>query len=390
MSPVQPSFLQEKTRQAQYLLQEVVRIRQQAQTENPGHVLSGLNQAAYSSEDFFRLEQQRVFAKGWVFVGFAHEFTEAGSCVPIDVAGQPLLIMTNEQNQINVFHNICRHRGVKLVTERCTAVQSISCPYHAWAYDLNGKLEASPHFGGFRQQEVPGFSRVDYGLKPVRHYQWHDWIFVNLSGDAADFEYYVSGLARQIHFLDVKQLSPIGKIDLGEVRCNWKFLMENFIEPYHVPVVHHATASGQPLQHHYTIIDELCLGSAVDVEAEKQTTAKSHALDMSARYLTLFPNFVLGIYLPDQAGVHLNIPISAECTRQYRVLYAIGEQNYSEQDKENLCQLWYRVHKEDHAIAELLQQGRRSSVMDDGGLMSPHWENSANQFQNLLLQAMQA
>jgi len=371
-------------------LQQVIYIRQQAQSEKPGHVLCGLNQAAYNDEDFFRLEQQRVFAKNWVFVGFVHEFKEPGSCVPIEVAGQPLLILANAQKQIHVFHNVCRHRGVKLITERCTIDQSISCPYHAWAYGLNGELEASPHFGGFRQQEVPGFSRAQYGLKPVRQHIWHDWIFVNLSGDAPAFEDYSRGLARQIAHLDMDLLSPIGKIDLGEVRCNWKFLMENFIEPYHVPVVHHTTAAGQPLQQHYTIADDLCMGSAVDVEIKKQSTAKSAHLDMSARYLTLFPNFVLGIYLPDQAGVHLNIPISAQCTRQYRVLYAIGEQHYSEQDKENLCALWYRVHKEDHAIAELLQQGRCSSVMDDGGVMSPHWENSANQFQNLVLQAMQS
>jgi len=370
------------------VVEEVIRIREQSFTDEPGNVLPGLSQGAYISEEFFRTEQDKVFARNWVFVGFVHEFVEPGTCAPIEVAGQPLLIVSNDDGEVGVFHNICRHRGLKLVTDRCNVQGSISCPYHAWSYSLDGALEAAPHFGGFRKQDVPGFSRADHGLKRVRHVEWNDWIFVNLSGDAEDFEAYSRSFAEQIKILDVKLLKPIGKIDLGEVKCNWKFLMENFIEPYHVPIVHDETASGQPLKDHYTIVDGRCLGSAIDLEAEKETTAKSNALDMSARYLTLFPNFVLGIYLPDQAGVHLNIPVSADRTRQFRVLYSVGEQHYTDSDKENLCNLWYSVHKEDHEIAELLQEGRRSSVMNDGGVMSPHWEDSANQFQNLVLRAM--
>jgi choline monooxygenase len=102
----------------------------------------------------------------------------------------------------------------------------------------------------------------------------------------------------------------------------------------------------------------------------------------------MFPNFVMGIYLPDQAGVHLNIPIAPDQTQQYRVLYSIGDQHYTEEDKKRLCDLWYDVHKQDHAITEMLQAGRASPVTDDGGLMSPYWENSAHEFQNLVLRSV--
>lgn len=370
------------------VVENVIAMRDKSKSSVAGNVLSGLSQEAYTSEAFFQAEQERVFARNWVFAGFAHEFVEPGACAPVEVAGKPLLIVSNDEGQIGVFHNVCRHRGVKLVTDRCNVQGSISCPYHAWSYRLNGELEAAPHFGGFRVQEVPGFSRRDNGLVAVRHAVWNDWIFINLSGDAPDFAEYSATFAERIKLLDVAALKPIGKIDLGEVKCNWKFLMENFIEPYHVPIVHDETAAGQPLKDHYTISDGRCLGSAIDLEAEKATTAKSSNLDMSARYLTLFPNFVLGIYLPDQAGVHLNIPISADRTRQFRVLYSVGEQHYTEADKKNLCDLWYAVHKEDHVIGELLQEGRRSPVIADGGVMSPHWEDSAHQFQNLVLDAL--
>lgn len=370
------------------VIDDVIRIREQHHDAGNGHVLHGLAPEAYTSEKFFRREQENVFAKNWTFAGFVHELAVPGTCIPIDVAGQPLLIVSNEQAGIGVFHNVCRHRGAKLVSDTCNVKNSINCPYHAWSYNLDGELEAAPHFGGFRIQEVPGFKKEETGLMQVRFALWNDWIFVNLSGDAPDFSEYSKTFSEQIKLLDVAGLKPIGKIDLGEVKCNWKFLMENFIEPYHVPVVHDVTASGQPLKDHYTIADGRCLGSGIDLEEQKSTTAKTSSLDMSARYLTLFPNFVLGIYLPDQAGVHLNIPVSPDRTRQFRVLYSVGDQHYTEADKQNLCELWHDVHKEDHSIAERLQQGRASPVMRDGGLMSPHWEDSAHAFQDLVLKEM--
>ncbi len=370
------------------VIDDVRSVRERHREGGEGHVLHGLAPEAYTSEEFFKLEQENLFAKSWTFVGFVHELSVPGTCVPVEVAGRPLLIVSNERAEIGVFHNVCRHRGLKLVTDTCNVKGSINCPYHAWSYNLDGQLEAAPHFGGFRIQEVPGFKKEETGLMPVRFAVWNDWIFVNLSGDAQDFAEYSKTFSDRIKLLDTGKLKPIGKIDLGEVKCNWKFLMENFIEPYHVPIVHHTTAAGQPLKDHYTIDDGFCQGSAVDLEVQKDTTAKSSNLDMSARYLTLFPNFVLGIYLPDQAGVHLNIPVAPDRTRQFRVLYSVGEQNYTEADKQNLCKLWYDVHKEDHHIAELLQQGRSSPVMRDGGLMSPHWENSAHAFQDLVLKAV--
>ncbi|MFD2272626.1 SRPBCC family protein [Undibacterium arcticum] len=101
--------------------------------------------------------------------------------------------------------------------------------------------------------------------------------FVNLSGDALDFDEYSKTFADRIQLLDTSALKPIGKIDLGEVKCNWKFLMENFIEPYHVPIVHDTTAAGQPLKDHYTISDGRCLGSAVDLEEQKKIRPPNRA-----------------------------------------------------------------------------------------------------------------
>ena len=147
-------------------------------------------------------------------------------------------------------------------------------------------------------------------------------------------------------------------VDLGEIAANWKLLMENFIEPYHVPIVH-ATTTEQPLTDHYTVNEPGCLGCAVDVSGE---AAREDTLSADSRYLTLFPNFVLGLYLPDQVGVHLDVPLAADRTRQRRAVYSLGAEPVSAEQTEQLARLWRDVHVEDQVICERLQEGRVSDV----------------------------
>ena len=161
--------------------------------------------------------------------------------------------------------------------------------------------------------------------------------------------------------------------------------MENFIEPYHVQFVH-ASTTEQPLTEHFTVVDGTCLGSAVDVAQESDA---ADTLAVSSRYLTLFPNFVLGRYFPDQIGVHLNISTAVDRTWQRRVIYTTEGEILSNEQTQALSDLWYKVHKEDHEICERLQFGRVSDVAASGGWLSPHWEDSVRRFQELVAEAVQ-
>ena len=164
--------------------------------------------------------------------------------------------------------------------------------------------------------------------------------------------------------------------------------MENFIELYHVPFVHPETTEGQPLEGHYPVINGGCLGAAVDVGDGRGGPAADH-LNLSSRYLTLFSSFVLGVYMPDQMGVHLNEPVGPGETRQRRAIYAIGEaSHFDDAQIEALRELWRAVHKGDHAIVGRMQQGRASPVTDEGGVLSPHWETSERRFQQMVLEAV--
>ena len=350
----------------------------------PSNILRGLSPKAYTDKNFWTKENKTIFTKNWVFVGFAHELKNEGDVLPINVADQPILLIKESKNKINAFHNICSHRCLKLVDKEKNVGQIISCPYHAWSYDLKGNLVSSPHFGGTNNHQPKGFLRKKNGLKPVRINIWHDWIFINLDNKALPFEKYASPLFKQIKDINLETINPVATLDFGKINTNWKFLIENYIEPYHVQFVHKTTTS-QPLKDHYTIVDGRCYGSGVDLN-EESTSADS--LAVSSKYLSLFPNFIIGTYYPGQIGVHLNIPIEPGITHQKRVIYTSQDMRLKKKEVEKLRNLWWDVHKEDHEICERLQMGRSSAAAKSGGLLSPHWENSVRAFQKIVIKSI--
>ena len=347
----------------------------------PNKIFKGLPAKAYTDKDFWQKESDTVFTNSWVFVGFVHELINIGDALPITIANQPILILKNAKGNIEAFHNVCSHRCLQLVDQRKNVGKIIKCPYHAWSYDLDGNLLASPHFGGTNNHKPKGFNNKKNGLRSIRIHIWNDWIFINLNNKAQPFEKYASTLIKQVNDINLKKINPVTTLDFGKINTNWKFLVENYIEPYHVQFVHKKTTS-QPLKDHYTIVDGMCYGSGVDLK-EEDTSANS--LSVSSKYLSLFPNFIIGTYYPGQIGIHLNIPIEPGVTHQKRVIYTTDGNDLSKKEISNLRDLWWKVHKEDHEICERLQLGRYSPVSKDGGLLSPYWENSVRTFQQIVI-----
>lgn len=356
-------------------------------------VKHGLPGFVYTSNEFHQVENRTLFPNNWVFAGFAHQISRVGDVQPVSVGGMPIFLIRNDNGEVAAFHNACRHRCLKLIDQPGNVGNLIQCPYHSWVYNLMGELKAAPWFGGRDRKPPPDFSLQANSLLPVRCEIWHDWIFVNLDGQAEEFDQFIAPLKNQLNDLPMDQIEPVAMMDLGIVKTNWKLLMENFIEPYHVQFVHKTTTS-QPLIDHHTIIDRHCLGSACHIEkvpekvpGEDPGVDTSTTLAVTSHYLTLFPNFVLGTYAPDQVGVHLNIPVSVNQTRQFRAIYVHRNSDMTAQQIENLKKLWYDVHREDHAMCERLQLGRESTVAQGGGWLSPCWEDSVYRFQQLVAES---
>ena len=353
-----------------------------------GSLKTGLPPSAYTDESFWEAEKNKLFPESWVLVGFAHEMARSGDTIPVTVGDSPLILVRNQDGSIKAFHNVCRHRCLKLVDSPQNVGRLLKCPYHAWAYGLDGALRTTPYFGGEEPNSVPeGFDPQEHGLKEVKCEVWYDWVFVNVSGDAQSFNDFVAPLKNRLDGLDFDKAKLVGVIDLGIVDTNWKFLMENFIEPYHVQFVHSSTTD-QPLVDHYIVDDGHCQGSAVDLDDESEGgDGSGNTLAVSSRYLTLFPTFVFGRYFPDQMGVHLNVPIGPGKTLQRRAIYMTDGTELDTESAEKLKQLWVDVHKEDHEICIRLQEGRKSTIAD-GGVLSTHWESSVRNFQEQVIEAV--
>ena len=348
------------------------------------NTIFGLPAKSYTDQRFWEKECNTALADGWLFVGFVHELEKSGDVMPIFIAGKPILLVKNNNNEIKAFHNVCSHRCLKLVDEKKNIGKVIRCPYHSWSYDLEGKLKAAPHIGGTNNHKPKGFNFSEHSLKKIRIYIWHDWIFININGKAKNFKEYAKPLIKKFDDVDFDKLKYAATLDFGKINTNWKFLIENFIEPYHVQFVH-KTTTNQPLKDHYTIVDGICYGSGVEVKEEDNKN--DSALSVTSRYLSLFPNFIIGSYYPNQIGVYLNVPISPSETTQKRIIYTTDGKEMSKEESDIVKKIWWSVHKEDHEMCERLQEGRSSPASTQGGLLSPYWEKGVRAFQKLIIDA---
>jgi len=346
------------------------------------NTIFGLPSKSYTDENFWKKECNTVLSNGWLFVGFVHEFKKPGDVIPLFIADKPILLVKDNNNKITAFHNVCSHRCLKLVDEKKNIGKIIRCPYHSWSYDLEGKLKAAPHIGGTDQHQPKGFNFSDHGLKKIKIHIWHDWIFINFNGKAKNFESYAKPLIGKFNDIDLTKLKYVATLDFGKIKTNWKFLIENFIEPYHVQFVHKSTTN-QPLKDHYTVVDGICYGSGVDVKEEDSKNSK--ALSVTSRYLSLFPNFIIGTYFPNQVGVYLNVPIAPGVTSQKRIIYTTDGKDLGKEEVDMVKNIWWSVHKEDHEMCERLQEGRSSPASEEGGLLSPVWEKGVQAFQKLIV-----
>lgn len=361
-----------------------------------GQPVRGLPAAAFTTAEFLERENASVFKRNWVFVAHRCDVPDPGDVKPLTVAGLPLLLVRDNEGTVRVFHNVCRHRGRKLVDRACQGQRVLTCPYHRWAYDLEGRLQATPHFAGFREHQPEGFNRGDFGLEPVRSVEWHHWILVNLDGKAPPFSDYVKPLEQRVESwpfrasgYGLETLQHVARIDFGVIKGNWKVVVENYIEPYHVAYVHEESCAGQPMEAHHAYHEGALVGSEVRLEdwqpGGKGASARTEALDASALYLVLFPNFALGLYGDSVISI-LALPEAPDRTREQFDVYVWGYVEPTEELVAGWVDLNKRINAEDIAMIEGVQAGFASPAMAKGAVLSPHWETCVRQFEKLVLE----
>ncbi len=191
----------------------------------------------YTDEGFLQQELKHVFGADWVCVGRASRLSEPGDYMSYDLAGQPIVVLRDQSGALSAFSNVCLHRMSTLVEGEGNA-RVLVCPYHAWSYDLEGKLRGAPFM-----QETTGFCKSGYALPRVRCEEWLGWIYVTLNDNAESVS---SGLAELADMVEQYQMDDYVECfrETHVWDTNWKVLAENFMESYHLPVCHAGTVGG--------------------------------------------------------------------------------------------------------------------------------------------------
>jgi len=372
----------------------------------PIEAATGLPNQAYTSASFIEYERDHVFGSSWAGLWFAGDLPKKGTAKPVEFMGLPLLVMRNKSDQINVFHNVCSHRGMKLVREEMVVQGALRCPYHSWSYSLDGDLKGTPHIGGVGQHKVEGFNHCDHGLKPVRSAVWMDIIFINLSGDAIDFSDYSKPLADQWHcFLDRTGLDRLKSAVNGkgleiEIQSNWKLAVENYCESYHLPWIHPGLNTYSPLEDHYHImIGDNFAGQGsnsyrlVIDEGTALPRFPEWPQDMleQAEYVSFYPNVLLGIQA-DHVFVLIIEPVAHDRSVEHLRLLYVGEEALGDEhsaSRNAILEFWRVVFGEDIGAVEGMQKGR-SSPGYRGGVFSPVMDNPTHHFHQWVARKLKA
>lgn len=202
---------------------------------------SRLNPAVYGDPGIYAREIDRIFRRLPLCLGHADQLREPGSMIARDLFGLPMLITRDRDGEINVLLNVCRHRGARLVAgeETVCSKATLSCPYHAWTYGLDGGLRGVPGAAGF-----PGLDKATHGLRRLPSVVRHGLIWAIM--DPAQTSIDVAGFLGPID-------TDLAGFDFGSHRffrqharrrkTNWKLVMDAFQEVYHIKKLHAATIS---------------------------------------------------------------------------------------------------------------------------------------------------
>jgi choline monooxygenase len=215
-----------------------------AGTRRPALEAETLPPVAYTSEEFYRREVERIFLREWNFMGRADLVSNPGDYFAVELVGVPIIVVRGSDGQVRAFANHCRHRGSALVSGEGNC-KAFKCPYHSWVYGLDGRLLGTPEM-----QHSRDFDPVRYGLIPVKLETWGGFLFVNFDPDSRPLGDFLGDLPEKCASYGLDGFVCTRRKTF-ELACNWKLFAENAMEEYHIGTVHRQTIQkNTPLETH--------------------------------------------------------------------------------------------------------------------------------------------
>jgi Rieske 2Fe-2S family protein len=330
--------------------------------------------AYYVDPEYFAREMSRLFGRMWICAGRLEQIERPGQFFLREVLGESLIVTRGASGRVHAFYNVCRHRGTRLCTEQeGRFAGSIQCPYHAWTYDLEGRLIGAPHM-----EEVPHFRKEDYPLREAHADVWDGHIFVNLSATPAPLAAQLADLPSKFEPWRMTDLR-LGHRIIYDVRANWKLLIQNYNECLHCPNLHPAlnqlshylSGENEPLQATY-------MGGRMDLRPGVATLSmdgscpRAFLPGLSAEdvrrvyYYAIFPNMLLSLH-PDYMLVHTLWPIAPDRTVNICEWHfhpeTLATPGFSGSDA---IEFWDITNRQDWHVCELSQAGISSRAYTPG------------------------
>jgi choline monooxygenase len=340
----------------------------------------------FTAPEFLDLEHDEVIARSWQPVARVADLAEPGDFVSGCLGRNPWLVARGLDGELRAFHNTCRHKGREVV-QGSGRTEELVCGYHAWSYDLEGRLRKAPRTAG-----IEAFEREAMSLPPLRLEVWGPWIFVNDDHDAAPLAEITAPLTPRLEASGWGRLRYVESTS-WHIKCNWKVYVDNYLDGgYHVPHMHPMLAAQLDMQSYRTELFEAC-----SVQSSRAATRTDGRIDCDsgerigdeALYMWVFPNFMINRYgrCMDTNYVIPRGPDSCEVLYEF---FFLGDQEAASRSfiEESIDQSAL-IQREDISICESVQLGLRSSSYDRGRY-APQVEMGEHHFHCLLARRLAA
>lgn len=196
--------------------------------------------AAYTSQEWFDHEQEAIFSNTWRFAGFAEDIKEPGDFITVQAGLNNLFIIKGYDGNLRAFHNMCRHRGTQLLRAAGNGGKAITCPYHDWTYNFMGDLVGVPE----HREEFVGLDKKCHGLKPASVGVWRSMLFAHPDPDATPVQEWFASVEPHLGPHNPETLVEYPDTSTSdEIKANWKVVVENYIDVYHLSHLHSGTLS---------------------------------------------------------------------------------------------------------------------------------------------------
>jgi phenylpropionate dioxygenase-like ring-hydroxylating dioxygenase large terminal subunit len=343
----------------------------------------------YADPAVYRLEQERIFQRTWQYAGRADLVTRPGDYFTCRAGEIPIVVVCDNDGRVNAFVNVCRHRWTEVVQGSGNR-QTLQCPYHAWTYGLDGRLRNAP-----RSEREPSFDKSEFCLLPLQVDSWGPFLFVNADPDARPLAQTLGELPSLVAAsgLDLGALRFREHVE-GEIRANWKVVVENYLECYHCPVAHPSFSDlidvdpdSYRLEAYEWFSSQIGPVRRSVVEGDGRPVAydpKGPIVESQFHYV--WPTFTLNVVPgPANALAFAFVPLGID--RTLTVSDYFFADDVSGDQARAVIEFGSEVGREDQELVESVQRALRSGVIERGRLLLSS-EHLIQHFQKLVERAL--